>query len=214
VTYSFVEKIGKRQYAENEVELTRISNEVSEIKADLAKYALNIRAVIDKELLELKQSKDLLLQQRLKVEEKLVRTRRNIQENKYIKSEQFDLLVEFFPEVNASKIAQIEVFHSSVAGLLKKELVESQSALLAQQGDIESALREIDSQISERLSDFENPTALIDHVYSLSQKWNKLKRENELHKKQANIEEEYKGLKKNLSELKIAILKTIQQILN
>jgi hypothetical protein len=214
VTYSFVDKIGKRKYSENEVELARINNEVHDIKTDLAKYALNIRAVIDKELLQLKQSKDLLLQQRLKVEEKLLRTRRNLQENKYIKSEQFDSLVEFFPEVNTDKIAQIEVFHSSVAALLKKELNESQSTLLAQQEDIESALREIDSQISERLSNFENPTALIEHVYSLSQKWNKLNRENELHEKQANIEEEYKLLKKNLSELKIAILKTIQLMVN
>jgi hypothetical protein len=214
VTHSLVEKIGKKKYLENEVELTAIGDEVAAIKAELAKYALNIRAIIDKELLDLKQSKDLLLQQRFKVEEKLARTRRNLQENKYIKSEQFDSLKEFFPEVNTDRIAQIEVFHSSLAGLLKKELIESQSALVAQLAEIESAQMEIDGQISERLSNFENPTALIDHVYSLSQKWNKLKRENELHQKQTDIEEEYKLLKSGLSELKIAILKTIQQAIN
>lgn len=214
VTYSFVEKIGKRKHSENEIELAKISNEVDKIKSELAKYTLNIRAVIDKELLQLKESKDLLLQQRLKTEEKLVRTQRNLKENKYIKSEQFSSLLEFFPEVNTEKIAQIEVFHSSVAALLKKELVESQSALLTQKEEIESALREIDGQISQRLSNFENPTALVDHVYSLSQKWNKLKRENELHEKQSTIEEEYKLLKSGLSELKIAILKTVQLSIN
>lgn len=214
MAYSFVERISKRQYSENEVLLDQISTQVEEIKTDLAKYALNIRQVVDKELLELKKSKDRLLQQRLKTEENLSRTQRNLTENKYIQSEQFSSLVDFFPDVNTEKIAQIEIFHSSLARLLKKELTESKNILTAQQEQINLALKEIDAQISERLKNHENPTALVDHVYALSQQWNKLKREDELFEKQAEIENDFTTFKANLSALRVAILITIQVRVN
>lgn len=214
VSYSIVEKIGKQQYSKNEIDLAEVNAEVSDIRAHLAKFALNIRAIVDKELLELKQSKDVLLQQRLKVDEKLARTQKNLRENKHIRSEQLDALVDFFPEVNVARVAEIEEFHSSLATLLKKELTQSEAALKAQRERIETALAEIDIQIGSRLSNFDNPTALVDRVYALSERWNKLKRENSLYEKQAEIEREYASLKKDLSKLKVDILHAIELQIN
>ncbi|MDQ1920124.1 DUF2326 domain-containing protein, partial [Massilia pseudoviolaceinigra] len=184
------------------------------IKSDLAKYALNIRALVDKNLLELKQSKDMLLDERLRVDERLARVHRNLALNRHIRSEQLDSLVEFFPNVNVDRIAEIEEFHSEVAAFLKKELVESESSLKSQRQQIEIALQEIDAQITCQLSDYDNPTVLVDRVYGLSQQWNKLKKENSVYLMQERIEVEYKNSKENLTSIKLALVKEIEKIVN
>jgi hypothetical protein len=214
VRYSFVVKIGKKQYEENKAQLAIIDREVEEIRSDLAKYALNIREIVDRELLDLKESKDLLLRQLSSIEGRLKRTERNLQENRYIKSKQFESLMEFFPEVNSKKIADIELFHSSLAVLLKKELIESQGVLYAQRVEINAELEKIDAQINLRLKNYENPSFLIDRVQGLSQKWNKLKRENELHERQGEIECDHADLKVDLSRLKSVILEEVQKNIN
>ncbi|WP_158937425.1 hypothetical protein [Burkholderia sp. S171] len=96
VKFSIVEKIGARQYSKNQVGLERILQEVDAIKFDLAKYALNIREVVDKDLLDLKRAKDALLSQLLRIKEKLQRTERNLNDCRYIRSEQFEALRDFF----------------------------------------------------------------------------------------------------------------------
>ena len=126
---ALIDVVGKQGYKDNEVELNNINQEVVEIKSDLAKFALNIRALVDKDLLDLKQSKDMLLQEKSVAENKLFRVRRNLQESRYVRSEEMESLKEFIPGVDLERIAKIEEFHSSVARLLKAELVESAKSL-------------------------------------------------------------------------------------
>jgi len=132
--HSIIEKITKTQYSKNVVELEAIRAEVDAIKSDLSRFALNLREVIDRDLLELKKAKDVLLSQRLSLRSKLQRTERNLKENKFIRSEQFEALRSFFPNVNHDRIAEIEVFHSSLSAVLKKELQETEKAVLNHPG--------------------------------------------------------------------------------
>jgi len=212
--HSIVEKINKSTYAKNVVELEKIQAEVESIKAEIAKFALNIREVVDKNLLELKNSKDMLLAQRFSVRAKLQRTERNLKESKFIQSKQFEALQEFFPNVNSERIADIELFHSSLAGVLKAELKETEKNLQAQLSSVDAAISDIDAQISDRLKNYDNPIALIERVSSLSEKWNRLKRENNHFEKQETLREQLERLRSALSELKIEILKDIQGQIN
>ena len=212
--YSIVDKVGKRQFAKNESELDKISSEVEEIKEDLSKYALNIREIIDANLLDLKQNKDMLLEERLRVEEKLARISRNLSLNKHIKSEQLDSLIDFFPDVNVERIAKIEEFHSEVAAFLKKELVESELTLKAQKQQIEIAIQEINAQITSQLSNYDNPTVLVDRVYELSQQWSKLKKENSVYLMQTRIEEEYDKSKEDLTSIKFGLVRELGKYIN
>lgn len=212
--HSIVEKINKSTHAKNVIELDKIRAEVESIKAEIAKFALNIREVIDENLLELKNSKDMLLAQRFSVRAKLQRTERNLKESKFIQSKQFEALQEFFPNVNSERIADIELFHSSLAGVLKAEIKETEKNLKAQLSSLDSAISDMDAQISERLKNHDNPIALIEHVSSLSEKWNKLKRENDLFERQETLREQLERLRSTLSELKIEILKDIQAKIN
>ncbi|WP_374626398.1 DUF2326 domain-containing protein [Pandoraea sp.] len=209
-----LEKINKSRHAKNVVELESIRSEVESIKAEIAKFALNIREVIDKDLLELKKSKDALLEKRFSVRAKLQRTERNLKESKFIRSKQFEALQEFFPNVNSERIADIELFHSSLASVLKDELKETEENLRAQLISVEAAISQIDTQISDRLKNYDNPTELIVRVSSLSEKWNKLSRENEYFEKQDNLRTQLETLRSALSELKTKILNDIQARIN
>ncbi|KVC68244.1 hypothetical protein WI73_17590 [Burkholderia ubonensis] len=212
--YLIVEKINKSKHAKNVVELDSIRAEVEAIKSDIAKFALNIREVIDEDLLELKRSKDVLLEQRFSIRANLQRTERNLKESKFIRSKQFEALQDFFPNVNSERIADIELFHSSLASVLKEELKETEASLRAQLASIEVAISEIDVQISDRLKNHDNPIALIERVSSLSEKWNKLRRENEYFEKQEDFRVQLEMLRSTLSNLKIQVLGGIQGQVN
>ncbi|WP_322092868.1 DUF2326 domain-containing protein [Paraburkholderia bannensis] len=212
--YSIVERISKSQYSKNIVELEAIQAEVDAIKNDIAKFSLNIREVVDRDLLDLKLQKDELLARRMPLQASLTRTERNLKESKFIKSSQFESLREFFPSVNADRIAEIELFHSSLASVLKKELQENQKSLHIQIDTIGAAISDIDTQIADRLKNYDNPVALIERVSALSQKWNKLRRENEYYTKRGNFEQELKELAEALSNIKTIILNNIQGSIN
>ncbi|MYN13525.1 DUF2326 domain-containing protein [Pusillimonas sp. TS35] len=212
--HSIVEKITKAQYSKNVVELENIRTEVDTIKSELSRFALNLREVIDQDLLELKKAKDLLLSQRLRLRSKLQRTERNLKENKFIQSKQFEALCDFFPNVNHDRIAEIELFHSSLSAVLKKELQETEKAARLQLDTTDNAIAELDRQISERLNNYDNPVALIERVSGLSGKWSRLRRENDHFEKQTKIDIELAALQEALSSLKIRILKDMESSIN
>jgi len=211
---ALIDVVGKQGYKENTVELNNINQEVVEIKSGLAKFALNIRALVDKDLLELKQSKDMLLQEKSIAANKLSRVRRNLQESRYVRSEEMESLKEFIPGVDLARIAQIEEFHSSVARLLKAELTESAKSFEFQLVNIQIAIEDIDLRISEKLADFENPTALVDRVYGLSERWSLMKRQNDHFETKERIEREFKEAKVALGTVKLVILNEIQNKIN
>lgn len=211
---ALIDVVGKQGYKENTIGLHNIDQEVAEIKNDLAKFALNIRALVDKDLLELKQSKDMLLQEKSTASNKLSRIHRNLKESRYVRSEEMESLKEFIPEVDLSRISQIEEFHSSVARLLKAELTESAKSLELQLSNINIAISDIDLKISEKLSDFENPTALVDRVYGLSERWSLMKRQNDHFETKERIEREFKEAKEALGTVKLVILNEIQNQIN
>ena len=56
-----IPKILKTKYKENEKTIVRIEKEIEDISDNLAKYATSLNEIINKEVLELKQQKDKLL---------------------------------------------------------------------------------------------------------------------------------------------------------
>ncbi|WP_175189763.1 DUF2326 domain-containing protein [Achromobacter dolens] len=214
IRHSIVEPITKTTYSSNVVELQSITDEVDAIRADLAKFALNIREVVDKDLLELKKTKDALLTHRLDLQSRLQRTERNLKGSKYIQSKQFEALQDFFPSVNSERIAEIELFHSSIAGVLKKELQENQKNLSVQLQEIDEKIQGLDVEIAARLKNFENPVALVDRVATLSERWSRLRSQNSLFEKKTEMDSGLKTLQAVLSGVKARVVADIEKYVN
>lgn len=211
---ALIQKIGKKEYLENQTFLNKISEEIDEIKTDLAQYALNLRAIVDKEVMELAQDKDLLLREKSKIMQQLARTRQNIDENKHIKSSQLEALRQFFPDINVDRLAEIEEFHSAVARLLKKELVQTERLLASNLLNIELAIAQIDAQVTDRLAGYSDPTIIVDRVYRLSERRMSLKNINRNFEQRNLLDSEFSEAKNDLGVVKLDVLAGIQNQIN
>ena len=209
-----IPKIGKREHKANEERISRIESEIEDIKANLAKYATNIAEVVNREVLELKIQKDELLAVKLKIQSKLSRIHRNISENRHIKSKHFDGLINFFPNINKDRLANIEEFHSSVARLLRSELREAEKELEDQISRINIELSAIDSKMVRTLTSVDEPTQIIDRVYDLSTSLNNAKGENIYFENEVATRSAIKLLKENLSNEKVQVISLLQSTIN
>ena len=211
---NFIPKITKTQYKNNLKEIDKIQAEIEDIKSNLAKYAINLSEIASKEVLDLKEQKDLLLNGKTSVTSRLSRVRNNLNQNKYIKSKHLDSLKEFFPDVNEDKIAEIEEFHSDITKILKSELKESERVLKNDLDSITSEIIKIDGRISENLSNFDNPEIIVDRVYDLSNSHKETITENGYFETEESIKSFVKDIKFDLRSEKETILKFIEDLIN
>ncbi len=209
-----IPKINKRHYKDNEEKIDLLESEINDIKVHLAKYATNIAEVVNREILELKIQKDDLLETKLKIQSKLSRIKRNINENRHIKSKHFDGLIHFFPEINKEKLTNIEEFHSKVSKLLRIELLETEKEIEDQLSLINGELSEIDFKMAKSLTSVDSPDQIIDRVYDISKSLYTAKNENTYYKNEDALKNDIKALKEELSNEKTTVINLLQKTIN
>ncbi|MBA1341802.1 MAG: hypothetical protein C5S40_06630 [ANME-2 cluster archaeon] len=209
-----IPKINKTQYIKNESKIEEIESEIEDIKFNLAKYAINIREIVNREIMELKVQKDEMLRVKLTLDSKLKRIQNNLSENKHLKSKHLNKLKDFFPEVNIEKLAEIEEFHSDLSKILKIELQSAEKELLEQVKLTNSEINHLDEKITEALSSLENPSVIVDRVYELSSSLQKPKKENYYYQETAEIRDLVKSLQDKVREEKVTILKLLEDVIN
>lgn len=209
-----VPKVGKREYTDNVHRIASMEAELGEIKQNLAMFALNIAAIANRETLELKTQKDKLLEVKLDLDSKLLRVRRSLSESRFVKSRHFDSLKEFFPDVNVDRLANIEMFHSSLAKVLRVELQDSEASLKAQLERVTAEIAAIDDRLMQRLGALESPGVVVDRVFDISTKLRAAKQENGYFDKMETLSTDRRSKEEALSEKKDAVLKQIQNTLN
>lgn len=209
-----ISKTTKTKYKENVIRINAIDSEIEEIKNNLKKYAVNISEVANREVMELKIEKDRLLEEKLRLDSRLLRVRNDLNQNKAIKSKHLEPLLKYFPDVNTSKLEEVESFHSSITKILRKELRSSEAELAALLSSISEAIDLIDTKISASLAELDNPNVVIDRVYELSQDHSVASREIEYFELDTQIKSDLKEAKELLAAEKIRILELIENILN
>jgi hypothetical protein len=209
-----INKITKRTYLHNETYIDAIALEIQDIKANLARYALNINEIVNRDVMELKERKDVILAQKLRIDEKLGRVRRNIANNRHLKSKNLASLIEFFPTVNSDRIANIEEFHSRVVTLLRRELLVEEKDLSEQNLLLQRELFELDNFINAKLTALDNPSAIVDRIYELSKQWQKYKGENDYFLQYESLVGEIRSLKVEIRKLKESALADIEGAIN
>lgn len=207
-------KISKRDYLSNENELENIALELQDIRGNLERYALNISEITNRAVMELKARKDSILAQKMRVDEKLLRVRKNLANSSHLKSKNLASLLEFFPNVNTTRIADIEEFHSKVTKLLKKELSSEEDELNGQSAALQREIAELDSAIQAKLTKLDNPSMIVDRICDLSERYQKHRAENEYFLKQNNLANEIRSLRAQLKEEKAVALRSIEEKVN
>lgn len=209
-----VPKIGKKEHDANVDRIAQMEDEIEEIKSSLAKFATNIGELVNREVIELKVQKDKLLANKLLVDSKLVRIRANLKNNRHIKSKHFDGLTKFFPEINADRLAEVEEFHSKLAGLLRSELRASEKELDAQLERLITEISEIDSHLALILKTIDQPSVIVDRVYDIANNLTAAKNENRFYDTAEKFKKEVSALKEKLSQGKEKVIGLVQSQVN
>jgi len=209
-----IPKITKSQYKENIIRVSEVDNEIRDIKENLAKYAVSISEIVNREVSELKSKKDSLLRERSKTEIRLSRIRSDLAQNKHIKSKTFSTLIKFFPDIRQDKISEVEEFHSKIAKILKAELSETERELAETLDEIDSSIRELDATLSLTFSKIDKPEIIIDRVHELADTKSAASAEIRYFESDDRVDDELKGARNDLAAEKIRILKFVENIIN
>jgi len=209
-----VPRINKSEYSENQRSIAEIEEEIRGIKENLAMFALSISAIANREMLELKNQKDRLLQVKLQLDSKLARVKRSIGDSRFVKSRSFESLKEFFPNIDVDRLVSVELFHSNLAKILKTELQDSEQNLQGQLDKANTEIAAIDKLLTERLGAIDSPTVIVDRVFDVSRKLHTAKYENSYYDKIRELSGTKQSRQLELSERKQAILTTIEERLN
>lgn len=209
-----IPKTTVKQYKENVDLLSKIDDEIKEIKNNLAKYAVNISEIVNREVSELKSKKDSLLRERSKVSLRLNRVRSDLAQNSHIKSKTFSSLIKFFPEVNQGRISEVEEFHSKITKILKKELQDSEKDLAGALGLIDASINELDETLAKVFVNLEKPDIIVDRVHELATVRSSAHAEIHYYESDDRVDQSLKDVKKNLAIEKARVLKFVQDIVN
>jgi hypothetical protein len=209
-----IPKSTKTQYKKNILKASGIEQEIQDIKANLAKYAVNISELVNRKILDLKKEKDRLLKEQSHTESRLRRVRSDLSENKHVRSKSFSGLLQFFPEANAERLLEVEEFHSKISKILKGELQESERLLADTLSEINDAIHQIDSEIEHALSRIDNPTVIVDRVHELATSYSSVKSEIKSFEKSDQVNDSLKEANKLLEAEKSRILKFVEDIIN
>jgi len=209
-----IPRISKTQYNNNLSTISEIHHEIEDIKKNLAKYAINIAEVANKEVMQLKTTKDSLLSERFSIECRLARVGKDLSQNRNVTSKNLSPLIKYFPNVNLDKIEEIESFHSKITKILRAELKSTENDLKDSLQYINSEIKKIDEKLASIISNIENPSIIIDRVYELSKSYSGTSSEIQYFETDTKIKAELKDARDLLSTEKLRILAKITDVVN
>ena len=211
---NLIPKINKTKYKDNILKVNEIDDEIKDIKKNLAKYAVNISEIVNREVSEVKFKKDSLLRERARTSVRLNRVRADLDQNRHIKSRAFSSLVRFFPDVDQNRISKVEEFHSKITKILKSELKESEKELSDSLDSIDDAIRDLDDTLQKTFSNIDKPDIIIDRVYELSNVKSSTQAEIQYFEKDDRVADELGDIRRDLIKEKSRVLKFVEDIIN
>ncbi|WP_206608053.1 hypothetical protein, partial [Mycobacterium tuberculosis] len=92
---------------------------LASVRESLASYAVSLETIVNREVLDLRKRKEILLARRTILAGRLQRLELNIAGRRRLGAHNFRDLQRYFPEVNVERLAEVEHFHDGVAGILQ-----------------------------------------------------------------------------------------------
>lgn len=176
--YKFVSSIGKRKYTVNLKELDALSKEREKIAKDLDNNLLDIDSIKAEEVVKLKQRLSVAKRHRSKYYSQIEMININLKETPNLKSEQFEELLNFFPDTNIKNILEVEKFHQEISTVLKSELKNKKSEISTIISFLQIEIDEIESKIREIIKTPNLSKAILEKYSGLQKRIETLESEN------------------------------------
>lgn len=207
-------KVGKREYRRNENVVQESLKQLRVIKEELNKHMLNVSEVIDPVLLDLKYSKDELLDKRMALENQMRRVQRNIDGASGVSTKGFHDIEDYFEHVNMERLNKVEEFHRKIVRILRNEFRRSVSELEQSLNEINIQIDQIDSEMSTYLEGLTEPSSVVDRIMALGNAVEVARKQNDHYDNLVNIDSDIKRVGQlHMAQMK-KVLEQIQDTLN
>ncbi|UYO06431.1 DUF2326 domain-containing protein [Paenibacillus sp. PSB04] len=209
-----VPNINKTLFGQNQKSIEALNIELTKLKESIVSAALDIEALVSKDILDLKKKKSSLVTQRNIFESRLKRTLTNIENKNLNAGSELEQLIEYFPNFNIERVKMVDNFHASITSILKEELKSTAKEINTKLSILNNEIADIDKLVIEKLSIKNAPKYTIEKVVEVASKIKQLTDENGFYTKKKNIETSLKTAKENLDTYKEAILAEICSQIN
>ncbi|MCM3732351.1 DUF2326 domain-containing protein [Fictibacillus nanhaiensis] len=209
--YNFIPKINKTKYKSNVKEIELLKEEIETYSKSMFSPIINASEIISDELLELRDQKNILMEEKDYYKSRYSRADKRI--TKYT-DVGFEKLIEFFPNVNVEKLHSIEEFHQGISTILSKELQQAKKDLKGKIEELEDEINEVNKKVEEILNPNKEPNIFVDNLIESSSNLKQLQLENDFYDKLISINEDIKLKSISLAELKKDIINKIKDDIN
>lgn len=210
----FLQPITEKKYKDNLTLVEKADAELRDIKGSLAKFAINIKQLINEDTLEWKTEKDALLDRKEQLERKMRVCDRNLGTIKYIAARNFARIADFFPSVRADRLAEVETFHQNISKILRQEIEKSKKQTALALTEVTAQIAGLDDKLSAVTNKVENPGAIVDRTVELCRVRSNAVRENQAHAQYKSINGELQLKNNEFKRERGETLQNVQKQLN
>ncbi|MBC2071390.1 DUF2326 domain-containing protein [Listeria seeligeri] len=206
--------VNKAAYKRNQKAIQHLSEEIEVLKQNIMTHSMGKEALLSDEILELQNQKNKLVISRNKQRNRLRKNKENIALKKSRIFDDIDQLESFFPEVDKSRINDIEQFHLKLTDILKDELNSSKRELEAGIRKIDQEIDALDLELSRLLEVDSAPKYSVSRLIELSAAMKNYEELNKRYDDKKKLKEELSIRRDELVELKKASTDEITQQIN
>ena len=211
---SFISKIGVRQYKANIKRLEELHNQEDQLTSTLDHNLMDMDSTITAEIIELKSRLSLLRRQRSKILSQLYTVRHNSDIKKYPLQDDFEMLLEFFPEANVKRFEEIERFHSEITDVLGEEFSAEERRLQALLNSADGNINELETKIQDITNTPNLSKTILEKHSELIKEIETLSRENERYYQKVEIADAAEIAETRASTMRTKQLDYLQNTLN
>jgi len=211
---NYAHRITKTEYNSKIKNIEDLNKKIKDIKENVLKYIINIDELINKENIELKSKKNILLTEKDKYENHLLRINKNLEYKVNINSKHLEKLQEIFPNINIKELDKIETFHQGIKTILSKEIKKSKKDLEEKILKIQIETNKIDKKISSLLNIDNQPNLIVNELLEYSAEIKELEKDTTIYEDKNEKIDNLKVLKEKLKEKLTVILNEIKELIN
>lgn len=209
-----IKKISKREFDSNKLIISTLDKEIEDIKENLLKFAMNLEEIYSKELIELREEKRIIIEEKYLSVNKRKRLQLSLSDRLRVDNRQFERLKLFFENVNIDKLKDIESFHVKISKILRIQIEASIKEVDIKIEEVDSRLKVVDEKIDKLLEGVNSPKIIVERIFDLTSRSTALKRVNKFFEDKKETLEEIKTVKKSISVVLEEILDSIEKLIN
>lgn len=213
--YEFILSVNnKKSFEENNKRIDELQNELKELSNDNSEGLLEIDSLRAKEITNLRVNLSRYKRQKALISSQLKNAELDKNFSKISYQNDYEQLLEFFPEINKERLDEIETFHRKISRILNKEFKENEDNLLNLLEITNSKIWELESQVKDQKALPNVAQAILEKYSNIHNELNSLKKANDNFMKADELKAKKDSLKSALDNLTIDVITQFQAELN